>query len=155
MSSAPVRGRRVSDHFGAFNFRVEIDGLTAGAFKACSGLKVETEIFEYAEGGDNSQTRKLIGPTKTGNITLRKGLVTSEALYKWREEIVNADGPIKRRSGAIIICDDDGSELTRWNFFNAWPVRWEGPELDGSASNAAVEVLEIAPERLTQVLASK
>lgn len=137
-----------SDHYGSFNFRVEIEGVTAGAFRACSGLKVETEILEYAEGGDNSTTRKLIGNTKVGNIVLRKGLVSSDALWKWRDEIVNASEPVKRRSGSIILCGDDGEELTRWNFHEAWPVRWEGPELDGRSGELAVEVLEIAPERL-------
>lgn len=143
-----MSGRRPHDPITAFAFRIEIDGITAGAFRACSGLKIETEVFEYAEGGDNTQTRKLIGPTKVGNITLRKGFVASDALWKWRDEIVNNPGTIKRRSGSIIVCDDDGSEVARWNFHNAWPVRWEGPEFDGRSSELAVETLEIAPERL-------
>jgi phage tail-like protein len=141
-------GRRKNDPIGAFNFRVEIEGVQCGAFRACSGLKVETEIFEYAEGGDNGQTRKLIGATKVGNIILRKGFVNSDALWKWRDEIVNAAGQVKRRSGSIVLCDDDGSEITRWNFHNAWPVRYEGPELDGKTGEAMVETLELAPERL-------
>lgn len=143
-----MAGRRNHDYIGAFNFRVEIEGVQCGAFKACSGLKVETEVFEYAEGGDNGQTRKLIGPTKCGNITLRKGMIVNDALWSWRDEIVNAAGKVKRRSGSIVVCDDDGSEITRWNFHNAWPVRWEGPEFDSKGGEAAVEVLEIAPERL-------
>lgn len=140
---------RPFDHYGAFNFRVEIEGIQAGAFRACSGLKVETEIFEYAEGGDNGQVHKLIGQTKVGNITLRKGFVNNDALWKWREEITKASGAIKRRNLSIILCDDAGSEVTRWNCFDAWPVRWEGPEFDGQQqSTAAVEVLEIAPQRI-------
>lgn len=141
-------GRRKHDHINSFAFRVEIDGVQAGAFRACSGLKVESEIFEYAEGGDNAQTRKLIGPTKCGNITLRKGVIVNDALWSWRDEITTANGKVKRRSGSIVICDDNGSEIGRWNFHNAWPVRWEGPEFDAKSSELACECLELAPERL-------
>jgi len=74
--------------------------------------------------------------------------VANDALWKWRDEIVHTSGPVKRRSGSIVVCDDDGSEVTRWNFHDAWPVRWEGPELDGRGAEVTVEVLEIAPERL-------
>ena len=35
-----------------------------------------------------------------------------------------------------------------WSSIAAWPLRWEGPELDAQAGQAAVEVLEIAVERL-------
>lgn len=144
-----MTGRRKFDPVGSMHFRVEIDGLVAGAFRACSGLKTETEIFEYAEGGDNGRTRKLVGPTKTGNIVLRKGFVATDAFFGWRSEVVSAETTIPRRSGSIVVCDDDGSEIVRWNFHDAWPVRWEGPELDASRpGEAAVEVLEIAAERL-------
>ncbi len=140
---------RAYDHLHSFNFRVEIEGVQAGAFRACSGLKVETEIFEYGEGGDNSQVHKLIGQTKVGNITLRKGFVNTDALWKWRDEITKASGKVKRRNVSIVICDDAGQELSRWNCYDAWPVRWEGPEFDAATtSQAAVEVLELAPQRL-------
>lgn len=141
-------GRRPGDPIAAHRFRIELDGIIAGAFRSCSGLRTETEVFEYAEGGDNATTRKLPGPTKTGNIVLRKGMVDSDALWSWREEYLRFSGPRHRRSGSIIVCDDDGEELVRWNFHGAWPVRWEGPELDSRATDVAVEVLELAPERL-------
>lgn len=147
---AAASGRRPGDFIGGFNFRVEIEGVQGGAFKACSGLKIETEIFEYAEGGDNSTTRKLIGASKVGNIILRKGHVESDALWKWRDELVKADGSVKRRNLSIIVCDDDGSEINRWNLFDAWPVRWEMSDFDAEQSQALVEVLEIAPERIAR-----
>lgn len=141
-------GRRETDYIGAFNFRVEIGGVEAGAFRQCTGLKTETDVLEYGEGGENSKVHKLIGRTKVGNITLRKGVVKNDDLWKWREEIASASGEITRKDGSIILCDDDGSEIGRFNFFAAWPLRWEGPELDSQTGQAAVEVLEIAVERL-------
>ena len=40
-----------SDPYQVFSFLIEIDGLVVGGFSECSGLAVETEIFEYREGG--------------------------------------------------------------------------------------------------------
>lgn len=144
-------GRRPKDPFLGSLFRVEIDGIIAGSFRSCSGLRLESEVFEYAEGGSNDGARKLPGPTKVGNIVLRKGLLNSDELWKWRESFLRGDQNSSRRSGSIMLCDDNGDELVRWNFHHAWPVKWEGPELDGRAATGAVETIEIAPERLERI----
>lgn len=45
--------RRVElDHVGAYNFRVEISGITAGFFKGVSGLSAELEAIEFQDGDD-------------------------------------------------------------------------------------------------------
>ena len=44
--------RRDFDHIGQFNFIIEIEGLTAGRFKAVDGLDSETEVIEYQDGDD-------------------------------------------------------------------------------------------------------
>jgi phage tail-like protein len=140
-------GRRPKiDYVGAFNFRLEIDGVTAGAFRSVSGLKTETEIFEFREGGDNARVRKLVGPTRTGNIILKKGYLATDDLWKWRKEISDGVGGIKRKSISIVMNDDNGSEICRWNCMKAWPVRWEGPEMDSASGQSSVETIEIAVE---------
>ncbi len=137
------------DHHGAFHFHVEIDGLSVGAFRHVTGLKSETEIFEYVEGGDNESVRKLVGQTRPSNLTLKRGIVAAEGeLWRWRREFAAGDGPLKRRSGSIVLRDDSGAETTRWNFHKAWPVRWELSDLDSNASDVVVESLELAVERL-------
>lgn len=137
------------DHFGGFNFHIEIDGIAVGNFRHVGGLKTDTEIFEYQEGGDNDSVRRLVGQSKPSNLTLKKGLILHEGdLWKWRAEINGGDAAIKRRSGSVVLRGDDGSEKGRWNFHNAWPVRWEMSELDGNTNEVAVETIELAVERL-------
>ena len=41
-------------------------------------------------------------------------------------EVVHFEG-IDRRSGSIILLDPSRKEVLRWNFYNAWPCKWEGP----------------------------
>jgi phage tail-like protein len=144
-------GARKDHEIVAF-FRVEIDGVEGGAFRRVAGLKVETEIFEYQEGGDNETTRKLLGPTKASNIILSKGFISDPHLFKWRDEVINSGAKkIQRRNGSIIALASDGkTEVARWNFQKAWPVRWEMSEYDSSSGQAAVETLELAVERIVK-----
>ena len=133
-------------------FRIEIDSIEGGSFRKCAGLKTETEVFEYQEGGNNESVRKLIGPSKASNIVLTKGYVSDPALFKWREEIASpSNKKVARRNGSIVAVAVDGkTEVGRWNFQKAWPVRWEMTEFDGSSSQAACEVLELAVEKITK-----
>jgi phage tail-like protein len=142
---------RSDPHVAAY-FRIEIDGIDGGQFHRCSGLKSETEIFEYQEGGNNDYVLKLVGQSRANNIVLTEGVITDPALYKWRDEIyAGGAAKIKRRSGSIIVLGRDGkTQLARWNFHNAWPVRWELSDLDTSKGVGSCQILELAVERIVQ-----
>ena len=91
------------DHQAISFFRVEIDSIESASFRKCGGLKSESEVFEYQEGGDNETVRKLIGPTKASNILLTKGYVCDPALFQWRDEIASSGTKkIARRNGSIV-----------------------------------------------------
>ena len=47
---------------GKFTF--EIDGTTIGAFTEVSGLAVQLDVEELAEGGQNGYQHKLLGRMK-------------------------------------------------------------------------------------------
>jgi len=140
------------DHHAIAFFRVEVDSIDSAAFRKCSGLKTESEVFDYHEGGDNETVRKLIGPTKAANIVLTKGFVSDPALFKWRDEIASSGTKkIARRNGSLVALAADGkTEVGRWNFQKAWPVRWEMSEFDASTGQAMCEMLELAVEKLTK-----
>ncbi|MCA9520690.1 MAG: phage tail protein [Myxococcales bacterium] len=140
-----MAGRRPFDAIGQFNFKVEIEGVTQAAFKSCDGLTSETEVI-VSKAGSSLIERKRPGRHKYGNIKLKRGYVNSKELWEWRKRVM--DGHIDRRSGSLIICDDDGSEITRFNFFEAWPASWKSLSLDGKGSDMTVEELEIAYEKL-------
>jgi phage tail-like protein len=36
--------------------------------------------------------------------------------------------------------------VTRWNFKNAWPCKYEGPKLNAKGNEVAIETLELACE---------
>jgi phage tail-like protein len=136
-------GKRV-DPYRNFNFLVEIDGITQAGFSDCSGFGANTDPIEYREGGQNTTMRKLPGVTKYPNITLKWGLTDSKELYQWYRDVVQ--GKIVRKNGSIILLDLDGTEKLRWNFTDAWPTKWDGPDFTAKGNDVAVETLELAHE---------
>lgn len=138
-------GQRV-DPFGSFNFKVEIEGVIEGAFSEVTGLDSTIDLTEYREGGDSATPRKLPGMTKHSNIVLKRGLTVDTKLYDWHEQAVRGD--VKRRDGSIIVLDRAGRETMRWNFFRAWPVKWDAPDFNATSNDIALETLELAHEGL-------
>jgi phage tail-like protein len=55
---------------------------------------------------------------------------------------------VKRRNGSIVLMDEAGNEVLRWNFRQGWPCKIEGPTLKASSSEVAIESIEIAHEGL-------
>ena len=135
------------DPYKNFRFLVEIEGITQAGFSECSGFGSEVEVIEYREGGDKvTAARKLPGRAKYPNITLKWGVTDSRELYDWHRAVLQ--GQIQRKSGAIILLDDEGNPRVRWNFFEAWPSKWEGPDLCAQGNDVAIETLVITCERL-------
>jgi len=137
--------RRKHDHIGQFNFKVEIEGVTVGAFKNVEGLDSETEVIEYQDG-DDIIARKRPGRTKYSNITLKRGYINTDELWQWRKKVI--EGKVERKSGSVILCADDGSEIVRYNFFESWPSKWKGFTLDGKGGDVTVEEVELAVEKI-------
>jgi phage tail-like protein len=137
--------RRKHDHIGQFNFKVEIEGVTVGAFKNVEGLDSETEVIEYQDG-DEIVARKRPGRTKYSNVTLTRGYINTDELWQWRKKVI--EGKVERKAGSVILCADDGSEICRYNLFEAWPSKWKGFTLDGKGGDVTVEEVELAVEKI-------
>jgi phage tail-like protein len=133
-----------NDPYSAFNFLVEIDGVTVAGFSECSGLTTETDPIEYRNGDEDITVRKLPGLKKFTNIALKRGYTQSKELWEWRKKVL--DGKTERQSGAIVLLDEARGEALRWNFREGWPSKWEGPSLNGKNSEVAIESMEIAVE---------
>ncbi len=130
-----------ADPFPSYRFYVEIEGSTEGVFTEVSGLQLETDIMEYQEGGNNGFVYKLPGRVKVGNVTLKRGLVSTNGFFKWYANQIN--GKIDRKHVTIVLNDLTGQELVRWNFVGALPVKWTGPSLTAAGNTVAVEELEL------------
>jgi phage tail-like protein len=145
----PATGSRTDPYLGA-HFFVEIDGIDHGGFSECSGLQAETEVTEYAEGGNNAFVHKLAGRTKFSNITLKRGLADSGVLWSWYLDVTR--GKIERKDVSVVLYDRQQMEVWRWNLREAYPVKWIGPALNAGTPAVSIEALELAHSGFEVVL---
>jgi len=137
--------RREFDHIGQFNFKVEIEGVEAGRFKAVDGLESRTEVIEFRDG-ENRILRLLPGRNKYGNIILKQGTIGKELFWNWRKTAM--DGAVERKKGSIVLMNDQGVEVARYNFLDAWPSKWKAWDLDGKGGDVTAEEIELAVEKI-------
>lgn len=135
-----------NDPYAKFNFLIKLGPEDVGGFTEVSGLTAESDVIEYREGSDAPRMRKLPALLKYSNITLKRGYTQSRALWEWRKTTL--DGMTERRDGAIVMLDEGRNEVLRWEFFEGWISKYEGPALNATANEAAIESIEIAIEYL-------
>jgi phage tail-like protein len=136
------------DPYAQFNFIITIEGLTeaVAGFTEVAGMNAESDVVEYREGSDEPTMRKLPGLRKFGNITLKRGFTTNRELWDWRKTTL--DGRTERKGGSIVLRNEEGEDVLRWNFRNGWISKYEGPALNAKTNEAAVESIEIVHEGL-------
>lgn len=139
---------RIEDPFATFKFHVEIGNLIEAAFTECSGLEMATDVFEYAEGGENQFVHKFPGRTKVSNVSLKRGFSTSNELYKWyksMEECLSKGKKFNYRQVTITLYSSAEQDTkARWILDKAFPVKWVGPSFKSDEAAVAIETLELA-----------
>lgn len=126
---------------GAFRFLVELDHMLVAGFSEVQGLESQIEYEEIREGGVNGYVHRLPKGVRNSSIILRRGLSSSQELWNWYSQ--SSLGKVVRKSGSIILYKHDGTELCRWNFFDAYPTKWSGPSLNAATSEVAIETIEL------------
>ena len=138
-----------STPYAKFRYKVEIDGLEAGGFSEASGFDASIDVIEYREGDMVQTPMKLPGLKKYGNITLKQGVADSMVMYEWM--IAGVEGEVERKTITITILDETETATASWQVINAWPAKYTAPDFNATASEVAIETLEIAHEGMTRV----
>lgn len=136
------------DPYRKFRFRVEIEGIQQAGFSEASGFDASLDVVEYREGTDIITPRKLPGLAKYGNISLKWGVTDSMDMYKWIEDCIS--GTVERKTLTIIAVDEEGGDVATWQVIEAWPTKYTAPDFNATASEVAIEVLELAHEGMTR-----
>ncbi|MCB8942769.1 MAG: phage tail protein [Ardenticatenaceae bacterium] len=141
------------DPLVGFHFAVDIQGQVTGYFTECSGLGSEQEVIEHKvvnEGGVEV-VMKIPGRLKWENIVLKRGITSDMQIWTWRQMVENGDVNGARSDGSIVMYDQTLTEVARWNFQNAWPVKVTGPSVKSDGNEIGVEELTIAHEYIVRV----
>ena len=130
-----------------FNFLVDLGLGEEMGFSEVEVPSGEIEVIEYREGGDRvNSARKLPGLAKYPNVTLKRGITGRTDLFEWWKSV--RDGQAQRRDVTITLLDEQRQAVLRWHLRNAFPVKIEGPSLNASGNEVAIETLELAHEGL-------
>jgi phage tail-like protein len=129
------------DPLGELAFLIEIQGKAIGRFAQCTGLGVEYDVLEYAEGGNNEYVHQLRGRVRYPNVVLGRGITDEDTLLTW---LFTAEKPDQRPTVTITINDPTGQPVRHFALAEALPVRWTGPNTHMGSGGAATESLEIS-----------
>ncbi len=140
-----------NDPYRGFRFLVEIDGLIQAGFSEVTIPDSSQEPIEYREGSDLPTVRKLAGLIKYGNVVLKWGTTDSLELYEWRLSVEEGREAEARRNMAILVLDEKGVPSARWEFREAWPTKYDAPDLKSTGNEVAIETLEISHEGMKRV----
>lgn len=129
----------------AFHFRVEWKGTQIG-FTEVSGLSVELQSIDYREGSSlEYQVTKMPGIPQYSNITLKRGMFAGDnEFFQWLSTVqLNT---IERRGLTISLLNENHEPVTTWKVKEAWPCKVEGPTLNSTGNEVAVESIELCHE---------
>lgn len=157
-----VDGLFTNDPIVAQNFFLEIDGEVISALTAVSGLDIEVGVSTSTQAGSGGRQEIVKGlGTRTTVSDLQLTRVapldsSSDKLWQWFNDIrgvglVAADRAGQRKNGSIVLFDAARNEVSRFNFYNAWPSKISTDQLSVDSSDAVKENVTIVIERLERV----
>jgi phage tail-like protein len=138
------------DPYGNYRFRVEISGIPQAAFSEVTIPESGSEVILIRDGTDATTVRKQAGLTSNGNLILKWGMTASLDLYNWRKAVEQGKIGTQRKNISIVLIDEEGNDAARWDFGNAWPNKYRGPDLNAQGNNVAIETLEIVFESMVR-----
>ena len=136
-----------------FNFLVDLGtGETAGieaGFAECSPIELEVAVTEYRNGNDKENAvHKLTGLQKVADVTLKRGIIGSLALYAWLNDIRNGDQAALRTVTIQLQSEDHTEIVMTWKLLRARIIKHVSGPFNARSSDIAVESITLAYERL-------
>ena len=139
--------------FAQFNFLVDLgDGVTDGpdaGFQECSNVGMEVTVAEYRNGNEGENAvRKITGLNKATDVTLKRGVIGSDALYKWLDAIRNGDEKQLRDVHITLMSEDHQTKVQNWTLKRARIIKYVSGPFNAKGTDVAMEELTLAYERL-------
>jgi phage tail-like protein len=136
-----------------FNFLVDLgtgnaEGPEAG-FRECSPIGMEANVVEYRNGNDKENSvLKITGLCKYNDVTLKRGIIGSLALYNWLNQIRDGDQNALRTVTIQLLSEDHTTVVLTWRLLRARIVKHTSGPLNAKSSDVALEEMVLAYERL-------
>ena len=131
-----------------FHFIVEWGGANV-SFQEVSGLNMNSEKISY-RGGASPEYSDIHMPGRPSfdDIVLKRGIFRGDSsFYGWLGTVRLND--VERRDLTISLLNSEHTPVVTWKIKNAFPLKVEGPTLNATANEVAVESITLAHEGLT------
>lgn len=130
-----------------FHFQVEWGGSRIG-FTEVSGLTMETQAIDYREGNSPEyHVTKMPGMQQYAAISMKRGITKDDnELFQWFNTV--SLNKIERRDLTISLLNESHEPVVVWKVRNAWPSKVDGPTLNSTGNEVAIETVELAHEGL-------
>ena len=99
--------------------------------------------------GVNGFVHKFPKHTTYPNLVLSRGLVNIDLFYIWHQ--ATSQGLIQQLNGTVIVLNNQRFPVMWWTFKKAYPVKWEGPQLNASSDEIAVEKIELVHQGISKL----
>lgn len=127
-----------------FHFKVEFSDFPGEyQFQSVSGLSVDVDTENFAEGGENRFEHKLPVRTKYPNLVLKRGLVVDSDLIKWCRDAVE-NFSFKPTNLVVKLLNEKHEPLLSWNVVHAWPVKLSMTDFNAEENKIAIETIELS-----------
>jgi phage tail-like protein len=123
------------------------DPVCDAAFSECSGLEMSMEPKTIAVGGINDHQVHLIGPVKSAQLSLKRGMTADLSLWNWVAAI--SQSTAATASGTITMWASDSTPVVEFSLTGCLPVRLRAPSLNAQNGVVAIEELSLVYQTLT------
>jgi phage tail-like protein len=136
-----------------FNFLVDLgtgdtEGPEAG-FQECSTIGMEVTVAEYRNGNEKENSvRKLTGLNKATDVTLKRGVIGSDNLYAWLNDIRNGNANALRTVRVHLMSEDREETVQTWSLLRARIIKYVSGPFNAKGTDVAMEELTLAYERM-------
>ncbi len=129
-----------------FSFKVEFETISTSqgdnSFQSVSGLSVDLETEEIAEGGENRFKHKIPVRSKYPNLVLKRGVLVNSEVIKWCKKALE-NFEIQPVNINVMLLGEDHQAIQTWNIVHAYPVKWNVGDFNAEESKLVIETLEL------------
>lgn len=126
-----------------FHFSVEFGNQNSEyQFQSVSGLSVDLDTEDIAEGGENRFKHKFPGRPKYPNLVLKRGLLVDSELIDWCKNAVE-EFNFTPTDIIIKLLNKEHEPLVTWNVVNAYPVKLAVSDFNAEESKLVIETIEL------------
>jgi len=140
------------DPYAKFKFAIMMEGRYVAGMTQVSALTRSTQVIEYREGGDLSQTRKQPGMTSFEPLTMTRGVTHDKEFEQWANRVWNIEGgggqeislENFRKNFIVEVRNEAGQKVMAYKVFDAWVSQFTALDgLDASDSGVLMQSIQV------------